>query len=61
VRYTEAEQDRHYREEARVMGCICPDLPAHVHLVQCPLYRPAEEWLEELDKSHDADDGRPWL
>jgi hypothetical protein len=59
--YSEREQDRHYRETARELGCICGDLPAHVHILECPLYRPAEEWLEELSKSHDHDEGRPWM
>jgi len=61
MRYSQAEQDKHYREAAWDRGCSCPMLPAHVHLLGCLLYRPAEEWLEELDKAHDADEGRPWM
>ena len=67
---TYAEQDRHYRIAARDRGCTCPDLPAHVHLLDCPLYVVPggvpgglhdHELHEELDKAHDADEGRPWL
>jgi hypothetical protein len=53
--YSYTQQDRHYREQARELGCTCGDLPPHVHRIECPLYRPAEEWLDYLEEEHRQD------
>ena len=60
--YSDADQTRHYRDVARDAGCTCPmNFPPHIHLIDCLYYVEVREVAEELERSHDADDGRPWL
>jgi len=60
--YAYTEQDRHYRTAARDRGCTCPDLPAHVHRIDCPLYvvpgGVPSELHYHLDQEHEDDNGR---
>lgn len=52
--YGTREQDWDYRNAAWDRGCTCPMLPAHIHLVDCPLHETAEEMAARLDEEHDG-------
>jgi hypothetical protein len=60
ARYTDREQDRDYRREARELGCTCPaTLAAHTHREGCPLVwepRDRAEYLAFLEEEHRQDE-----